>query len=454
LLRRAMGKKIKEEMDRQRARFVEGAVERGVERAKADWIFDLVAKFAGYGFNKSHAAAYALVAYQTAYMKANHPVEFMAATMSLDMHNTDKLAHFAHELDQMGIPLLPPDINRSGVAFRVEECTAGEGGPRLGIRYALAAIKGVGEKAMEEVVRVREEGGVFRSLTDFAERIDPHVLNRRQLEQLAAAGAFDALEPDRARVFAAAERILRHAGEAHAARTSTQSSLFGADSGVALPELRLPDVARWSKVETLSREQAAVGFYLSAHPLDAYEKLLRRLRVRRAADVLHGDTPDGAELRMAGIIENYYERRARKSGRRFGVLELSDPSGSFEVLVFEEQLPVARSLVEGEVPILAEVEARLRDDEVRLSARSLVDLDLRAQETGAGLEIRFSSIEVVAPLADRLAAAHGGRGTVYGFVLLEGGEEAVIELGRDFRVTPRLVDELKTLSGIWEVEEL
>ncbi len=454
LLRRAMGKKIKEEMDRQRARFVEGAVERGVDRAKADWIFDLVAKFAGYGFNKSHAAAYALVAYQTAYMKANHPVEFMAATMSLDMHNTDKLAHFAQELDQMGIPLLPPDINRSGVAFEVEACEDAEGAAKLGIRYALAAIKGVGEKAMEEVVRVREEGGAFRSLTDFAERLDPHVVNRRQIEQLAAAGAFDALESDRARVFAAAERIMRHAARAHEARTSAQSSLFGGEGGVAVADLRLPDVARWSKVETLSREQAAVGFYLSAHPLDAYEGLLRRLRVRRAADVLHGDTADGTELRMAGIVENYYERRARKSGRRFGVLELSDPSGSFEVLVFEEQLPAARSLVEREVPLLVEAEARRRDDEVRLSARALADLDARAQETGAGLELRFASAEVVAPLAERLAEARGGRGTAYGLVLLEGGEEAVIELGRDFRVTPRLVEELRALPGVWGVEEL
>ena len=223
LLRRAMGKKIQSEMDAQRQQFVAGATERGVERPRAELIFDQMAKFAGYGFNKSHAAAYALVAYQTAYLKANHPVEFLAASMTLDLGNTDKLAHFRPELDRLRIKLLPPDINRSEVAFAVET------DPKTGspaIRYALAAVKGVGAQAMADLVAERERNGPFRDLFDFAARLDTKSFNRRQFESLVKAGAFDCLDPNRAQSFAATELLLRQASRAAEERESRQENLF------------------------------------------------------------------------------------------------------------------------------------------------------------------------------------------------------------------------------------
>ena len=223
LLRRAMGKKIQSEMDAQRQQFVAGATERGVERARAELIFDQMAKFAGYGFNKSHAAAYALVAYQTAYLKANHPVEFLAASMTLDLGNTDKLAHFRPELDRLRIRLLPPDINRSEVAFAVET-DPNTGNPA--IRYALAAVKGVGAQAMADIVAERERNGPFRDLFDFAARLDTKSFNRRQFESLVKAGAFDCLDPNRAQSFAAAELLLRQASRAAEERESRQENLF------------------------------------------------------------------------------------------------------------------------------------------------------------------------------------------------------------------------------------
>ena len=286
LLRRAMGKKIQSEMDAQRQQFVAGAVERGVERPRAELIFDQMAKFAGYGFNKSHAAAYALVAYQTAYLKANHPVEFMAASMTLDLGNTDKLAHFRPELDRLGIKLLPPDINRSEVTFAVET------DPKTGdpaIRYALAAVKGVGAQAMADIVAERGRNGPFRDLFDFATRLDTKSFNRRQFESLVKAGAFDCLDPNRAQSFAAAELLLRQASRAAEDRESRQENLFAGIAGLghsgfaARPSL--PLVPDWPPVEKLTHEFDAIGFYLSAHPLDPYGRSLERAGILRWADL-------------------------------------------------------------------------------------------------------------------------------------------------------------------------
>src|SRR6185437_13857036 len=241
LLRRAMGKKIKAEMDAQQALFVKGAVELGVDKKRAELIFDQMAKFAGYGFNKSHAAAYGLVAYQTAYLKANYPVEFLAASMTLDMGNTDKLNQFRAELGRLDVALLPPDINRSEVAFAVEP------DPRTGkpaIRYALAAVKGVGALAMRELVAERVANGPYKDLFDFAGRLDTKSFNRRQFESLVKAGAFDCLDPNRAQSFAAAELLLRQASRAAEERESRQENLFaGIDRGLAArPSLPLvPD---------------------------------------------------------------------------------------------------------------------------------------------------------------------------------------------------------------------
>src|SRR5437870_8716028 len=281
LLRRAMGKKIKSEMDAQRARFVEGCARNDIQSAKANELFDTIDKFAGYGFNKSHAAGYALVAYHTAWLKAHHRAEFYAASMSFDMAQTDKLALFVEDIRRAEVDCLAPDINRSRADFSVE----GEA-----VRYALGALKGVGEKAMEALVEERDRGGSFNSLEDFAARIDPRILNRRQLESLAGGGAFDGIKPDRAAVYPAAETILAHAASAYDQKTSGQAGLFGVNSAEAAP-IRLPRDASWTLAQRMVAERDAFGFYFSAHPVDAQRHLLAAHKVRTFAEL--------AEIRMA-----------------------------------------------------------------------------------------------------------------------------------------------------------
>ena len=276
LLRRAMGKKIQSEMNEQRARFVDGAAKNAIAAPEANKLFDLIDKFAGYGFNKSHAAAYALVAYHTAWLKAHHPAAFFAASMSFDTGQTDKLALFVEDIRRSGLEALPPSVNHSQAAFSVEDGK---------VRYALGALKNVGEKAMEALVAEREANGPFKSLDDFAARIDPKLLNRRQLESLAAAGAFDAFEPNRAAVHASAETILAHAASAHDQRTSGQHGLFGgpADAGVA--PIRLARDVHWRLAERMTAERDAFGFYFSAHPVDSQRHLLAAHKVKSFAEL-------------------------------------------------------------------------------------------------------------------------------------------------------------------------
>jgi DNA polymerase-3 subunit alpha len=281
-------------------------VTRGVDDAKASHIFDLVDKFAGYAFNKSHAAAYALVSYHTAWLKANYPVEFMAASMSFDLANTDKLATFRQELDRLGISLLPPDINRSEAAFSVEFA---DGDSKGAVRYALAAVKGVGQAAMEALVVERKANGPFRDLGDFARRVDPRQVNKRLLEQLVKAGAIDVLEPNRARAFAAIEAVIAEANAETEARQSNQSSLF---SGTGeRPKFRVPNLPDWPSNQRLQGELESIGFYLSAHPLDSYAVAMKRLGVVRAADLpqrlRHGGA---ARVKLAGSVISSRERLA------------------------------------------------------------------------------------------------------------------------------------------------
>ncbi len=322
LLRRAMGKKIKAEMDKQRERFVSGCVERSIPKAKADEIFDLLAKFADYGFNKSHAAAYALVSYQTAYLKANYPVEFMAASMTLDLSNTDKLSEFRREALRLGIPVDPPSINRSGVHFDVAEGR---------ILYALAAVKGVGAQAVEAIVQARGDKP-FRDLGDFAQRINPRMLNRKTLENLASAGAFDDLEPNRAAAFAAIDQVLAEAQRQAEGRALGQDELFG---GSGAPLIRVPKVEPWLPAEKLDEEYKAIGFFLSGHPLDDYQAALKRLRIEPYAQFARSVRQGASAGRLAGVVTARQERRT-KTGNKMGIVTFSDPSGHYEGVLFSK----------------------------------------------------------------------------------------------------------------------
>ncbi|MCZ6744460.1 MAG: DNA polymerase III subunit alpha, partial [Alphaproteobacteria bacterium] len=363
VLRYAMGKKVKSEMEEQRRHFIDGAVARGVDEGTARHIFEQVYKFAGYGFNKSHAAAYALIAYQTAYLKANYPVEFLAASMTLDLGNTDKLNAFRQELERLGIRLLPPDINASAAVFAVETGPAGE----RAIRYALGALKNVGVQAMEAVVKEREENGPFTDLFDFAGRCDSKAINKRQLESLASAGAFDGLNANRAQVLGAVEALVQHSSVMASERGSAQESLFSIDDDLALHAKPLPDVADWPVIERLRHEFEAIGFYLSAHPLDAYAKALKRLKVTEWAEL--ASRPPGhdiARARLAGTVIAKKERTSAR-GNRFAFVQMSDASGMYEVTVFAEVLAASRELLDSGAPVLVTVDARRDGDGVHLT---------------------------------------------------------------------------------------
>lgn len=449
LLRRAMGKKIRAEMEAQRNTFIDGAVARGVERARAASIFDQVDKFAGYGFNKSHAAAYAMVAYQTAYLKANHPVAFLAACMSQDIGNTDKLKTFHAEAERLAVRLLPPDINRSAALFAVEA-----GPDRVpAIRYALAAVRNVGLQAMEALVAERAANGPFADLADFARRSDARTLNKRQLENLARAGAFDSLDSNRARVFDSIETVLRHAAAAAAERASNQVSLFAGEEAQG-PPLVLPERRDWPAMERLKNELEALGFYLSAHPLDQYTRALDRVGAVRAADLAGRLAAGGVtRLKLGGVMQSRKERTSQR-GSRFAFVELSDLSSTYEVTVFSELLAASRELLDSGEPLLITADARLEEGGVRLVAQAIERLDAAAAHAAAGLKIVVDGSAALADLAGLIRSAGRGRGRIALLSRLDAEREVEVALAGGYSVSPKLAAAMQLVPGVIEVREI
>ena len=446
LLRRAMGKKIKSEMDAQRETFVKGALNNGVARADASRIFELVAKFAGYGFNKSHAAAYALVAYQTAYLKANHPVEFLAASMSLEINNIDRLELFRRELERLGIPLLPPDINASRATFSVERQADGI----KAIRYALGAIRNVGVQAMAALADERAANGPFRDPFDFAGRIDPHHINRRQIENLARAGAFDSLTPNRRQVVESADVLLSFSGAAKLSRT--QASLFDDADATLAPRPSLPEQEDWDQNERLTAEQEAVGFYLSAHPLDSYEDALKGLSVTPSAQVAQQLASGVTRFRLAGVVLSIRERGP--GSRRYAFIQLSDPSGSFEVAAFRETYGDGREFLELGRAVLVTAQARMEGEDVKLSAQGFDDLDARLTRNLTGLAVFVSDTDALEPLGAILAGRQEGSGRIALFVETGDAGTVEIELPTAYTLSPSLGGEIGALAGVSDVQEL
>ncbi|HEX3710243.1 MAG TPA: DNA polymerase III subunit alpha [Pseudolabrys sp.] len=446
LLRRAMGKKIRKEMQAQRKRFVEGAVERGVERYQADSIFDLLERFAEYGFNKSHAAAYALVAYQTAYMKANYPVEFLAASMTLDMGNTDKLAEFRAEAERLGIKVDPPSINRSSVAFEVTGNT---------IIYALAALKGVGRLAVEAIIAAREPRS-FADLADFAERVNPRAINKRVLESLTAAGAFDEFDANRARVLPAMDTVLARAQRTHDTAAVGQSELFG--GGGTREPITLSSVEPWLPAERLRREYEAVGFFLSGHPLDDYTAVLKKLRVQSWAEFSRAVKNGVTAGRVAATVVSRQERRTR-TGNKMGIIGLSDPSGHFEAVIFSEGLAEHRDLFEPGTAVLLFLSAEVQGDEVRARIQSAEPLDSAAANLQQGLRVFLRDAKPIEGLAKRLEAAprarqQNGDGEVSVVLMLSEGTEVEVKLPGRFKVSPQIAGAIKAVPGVVQVEAL
>ncbi|WP_048861329.1 DNA polymerase III subunit alpha, partial [Acidisphaera rubrifaciens] len=448
-LRRAMGKKIRAEMETHRETFTAGAVARGIERDKAAEVFDLMAKFADYGFNKSHAAAYALVTYQTAWMRANHPVVFFAACMSLAISNTDKLAALKQEAERAGVRILPPDVNRSAADFTVERLEAGG----FAIRYALAAVKKVGMAAMQSLVAARGDTP-FADIADFAARIDARALNRMQIENLARAGAFDALDANRARLHAAAETILRRAQAEEEARSSNQIGLFGgAGPASAVEALRLPAMPDWPPLERLAFEAEAIGFHLTAHPLDAYATALRRLDVVPIAQIEARAQAGAGRVKLAGVVVGEKQRTTR-TGSRMAWVRISDASGGTEVTLFSETLGRARGLITAGALVLVTAELRLDGDALRITAQDVAALDDAAREAGAGMRVWLADTAAVAHIRNLLAREGQGRGRVVLIPRLASLRDVEIALPDRYNVSPRLAQAMKVIPGVERIEEL
>ena len=445
LLRRAMGKKIAAEMAKERPKFIEGAaLTHAVPKQKAGEVFDLLEKFANYGFNKSHAAAYAVVSYQTAYLKANYAVEFMAAVMNCDIHLTDKLAVYKREVDKLGITVVAPSVNTSLASFTVVN---GQ------VIYALGALKNVGVDAMETIVRNRSEQS-FVNLFNFARRVDLKRIGKRPLEMLARAGAFDQLDANRARVFEALDPLTAYSAAVHEAKLSNQVSLFG-EAGTDIPEPRLAFRDDWLPVERLAQEHQAVGFYLSGHPLDDYMSALRRRDVKTLTEITQLAERGTLVAKIAGSVASRQERKSAK-GNRFAFVALSDPTGLYEVTVFSDTLETARDLLEPGMNVVLTVEANLEGETLKLLARSVQPIDQVAAEAGAlALRIHLNRAEAIPSIAALLARVEGRtRAQITLCVADDQGREIDLTLPAPYPVTPQIKGAIKAIQGVAMIEDM
>ena len=440
LLRRAKGKKIKEEMDKQRARFVDGAIKNGVSKPQADLIFDLLAKFANYGFNKSHAAAYAIVSYQTAFMKAHYPAEFLAASMTFDMANTEKLNDFRQDAARLGITVVPPSVQTSFRRFETDDNK---------IFYALAAIKGVGEAAVDHIVEVRGDKP-FASIEDFCLRIDPKQINRRVLESLICAGAFDCFGRDRAEMIAGLDRIIGYAQRAQENKTSGQSDMFGSSSAAGPETLIFPPFSPWVPSEKLMREYQVLGFYLSAHPLDSYGDVLAKMRVQNFAEFSAAVKKGATAGRLAGTVTGRQERKTR-TGNKMGIVTFSDASGQFEAVLFSEALAQYRDLLEPGKSLVITVQADERPEGIGLRIQTAASLEEQSVRMQKALRVYVRDSGPLKTVTRHLNAR--GDGLVSFIVIKDDGQREIeVELAEKFRISPEIAAALRAAPGVLEVE--
>jgi DNA polymerase III subunit alpha len=448
LLRRAMGKKVQAEMDAQRQRFVDGCREvSGIEKAKANELFDLIDKFAGYGFNKSHAAAYALLAYHTAWLKAHYPHEFYAAAMCFDMHQSEKLAIFVDDMRRNGFELAPPDINASEAEFMVDVTEEGHA-----VRYALAGIRNVGEKAMEAVVAERQANGLFADLDDVFRRAPAGSMNRRQLESLAAAGAFDSLEPNRARVLANADTLLAEADRSARERTSNQHGLFGGDDHEE-QSLRLVDCAPWDRIEQMEKEREVFGFYFAAHPVEQWRAIASANGARTYASLMTGGGDGRSGAVMAALVENV-QRRKTKRGKDYVLAEFSDQSGQFSASCFEESMvdSFVRWAKEGTCVLLTvELDSPSSDEPPRVTVRGARPLAEVRADARMLLKLDVHRVEALRELALLLRPGDKNCGEVVASLHLEDGQVQKVRLGRSFALDGDFAEQLAQVQGLANV---
>ena len=439
LLRRAMGKKIRAEMDAQRVRFVDGAVKNGLTKPQSDFIFDLLAKFADYGFNKSHAAAYAVVSYQTAYLKAHYPVEFLAASMTLDMGNTDKLADFRQDAMRLGIEVVPPSVKTSFRDFEVGENK---------IFYSLAALKGVGDAAVEHIVAKRKEKP-FTSLEEFCERVDPKIVGKRVLETLIMAGALDCFGHDRSAMMAGLDRMMGLASRAYEDAALGITDMFGG-SAASQQKLHLPATDAWLPADRLHREFQVVGFYLSAHPLDEYAAALKKMRVQSWSEFSAAVKQGATAGRLAGTVTSKQERKTR-TGNKMGVVNFSDMSGQYEAVLFSEGLAQYRDLLEPGKSLVITVAAEDRPEGINMRIQTVQSLEEMASKVQKALRIYLRDPSPVGTLANQLSVR--GEGQVSFIVIKDNAAgEVEIELPDRYRISPQVASAMRAVPGVVEVE--
>ena len=451
LLRRAMGKKIQAAMDAERPKFLEGSAKNGVDKPKATEVWNLLDKFANYGFNKSHAAAYAVVSYQTAWLKANHPVEFMAGVMNCDIHLTDKLAVYFQEVRKgLMLPWVPPCVNRSQATFDVIDGK---------LVYGLGGLKNVGVDAMRLIVEGRD-GRDFATLFDLARRVELKRVGKRPMEMLARAGAFDILDPNRRRVFDSLDALVGYSAAIHDQKNSSQVSLFG-EAGDDLPEPRLSGAEDWLPNDRLSEEYKAIGFYLSGHPLDDYRAVLKRAKAVTFEELAAEAEAKGAVIRKVGAkVEGRSERKNAK-GTRYAFVQFSDPSGPFEAVMFSDTLDASRDHLEGGALVTVQIEATMEEGQLKLLCRGVAPIDVSVAAAGAtGLRVFLDDVSAITSVADVLQNAvrdgvRGGRGPIT-FCVLDPSElgEVDVTLEDEFPVNPQIKGALRSLGGVLDVQEL
>ena len=450
LLRRAMGKKIKAAMDAERPKFEAGAKNNGISAKKASEIFDLLEKFANYGFNKSHAAAYAVVSYQTAWLKANHPLEFMAGAMNCDLHLTDKLSQYVDEVRKgLKLPFISPCVNRSQPKFSVSENS---------LVYGLAGLKNVGLEAMGALVNVRNNK-VFVNLFDFARRLDLRKIGKRPLEMLVQAGAFDVLDNNRHQVFKSLDALVAYSAAIHDQKMSKQVSLFG-DGGDDLPEPVLPSVSDWLPAERLSREFSAIGFYVTGHPLDDYKSAFKVNQILTIEEVEEKALSGPCLVKIAGVVVGRQERKSAR-GNRFAFVQLSDFTGNFEVTLFSEVLEKSRNNLESGARIILTVEASLEGEQLKLLCRSIANIDEAiSTDTSHGIKIFVEDKKVLPSIISVLDQASENKkivskGPIH-LCLIDSGLPGEVELdtGLNCDTSPQIRGAIKSLDGVLDVQEI
>jgi len=445
LLRRAMGKKKLEEMAKQRAIFVKGCKEKNqIPDKKANEIFDLLEKFAGYGFNKSHAAAYAIVAYQTAYLKANYPVEFFCAMMTNDMADTAKLSLYINEARAFGIEVLGPDVNESRVHFAPAERSAAAPAagdsptPGWAIRFGLAAIKGVGEVAVETILKARNDGGKFTSLADLCERVDGRTVNRKILEALIKSGGCDAFGQTRATLFAQIERTLSRAASILSDRQKGQSSLFGAleEKAPPMPEA-ISNLPEWPQHELLAHEKELLGFYVTGHPLTPFAPILEKYGLTNTAKL--AEVPNRSLTRIGGLIAAVQNGVSKKSGKPYSMITLEDLEGSVQVLCMNENYDKYRALLVVNKAILVVGEVNTGDDRPKIFPQEIMPLEDAPRKFTRQVHLRLHTAhlkpEQLESVRD-LVAAHAGKCPLLLCFKRPGGEVIFMDTNERFNVTP------------------